>query len=72
MSSRWWEWFDSCEDNLGLCQTNIDAITKLSGGSVIKALQDDKELSFSIMRQTDVGFIPQNYFCKWEVNIDSK
>ena len=42
----------------------------MSGGDVITALDNDNEISFSIIKQTDSGYIPQNYFCKWTVDID--
>ena len=72
-STRWWEWYQYCEDDLGLCQSNIDAVAKLSGGDLSKALHhSDNELSFSIVRQSDVGYIPQNYFCQWKFEIDAK
>ena len=47
---KWWEWFLECEDDLGLCSSNIEAMTKMSGGDVITALDNDNEISFSIIK----------------------
>ena len=57
-----------------MCQSNIGAITKISGGDVIEALDNENEISFTIMNNSEdgLGFIPANYFCRWEVKIDSQ
>ena len=36
---RWWEWYGECTDTLGICNTNAHMQAKMSGGSLIQALE---------------------------------
>ena len=48
-----------------MCSSNLSAISKISDTSAAEALADGSEVSFSIVRPSEVEFIPQNYFCGW-------
>ena len=69
---RWWSYFEYCEDERGLCSTSADTVQKITGGDLSTALKDGNTVGFSIAAASELGFIPQNYFCRWDVNINSK
>lgn len=70
MASRWYRFFEYCEDTLGLCATNSGAIANLAGGDLREGLANGEEVYFSIMRTVEQDIIPKNYFCKWEIDIE--
>ena len=69
---RWWEWFQYCEDELDLCQSSADTIEKITGSDLSDALTNGNEVSFAIAQNADSESIPRNYFCAWDVDINSK
>ena len=66
---RWWRWFESCEDALGLCKSSAGA-QKFSGADAKTLLKDGNEITFSILRATEAGIIPRNYFCSWTLELE--
>ena len=69
---RWWQWFQNCEDNLGLCETRTGETRAFTEQQVTEALNNENEVSFSIVRTDRISEIPTNYYCQWEVKIDKE
>ena len=70
---NWFEFFQSCEDEYKLCNTNSGATPVLDGSNLKNGLFNGGELNFSIMRidgQSIGNDIPRNYFCKWVIDLD--
>lgn len=66
---RWWQWFTQCDDRLGLCHTNIDALQTLSGKNVADTLMQGDKALFSIRKASEDMEIPPNYFCQWSLDL---
>lgn len=68
---RWWQWFEYCDDTLGLCSsTNDQSIRKIGSKQMSSALENQDELIFAMLRPLGgPETIPANYFCRWQVEI---
>ena len=67
----WWQWFEYCDDTLGLCSsTNDQSIRKIGSKQMSSALDNQDELIFAMVRPLGgPETIPANYFCRWQVEI---
>mmetsp|Transcript_8691 Transcript_8691/g.10221 ORF Transcript_8691/g.10221 Transcript_8691/m.10221 type:complete len:108 (-) Transcript_8691:1333-1656(-) len=70
---RWWQWFEYCEDTLGLCSSTNGSIRKINSQQMSASLANEDELSFSMTRPLKgASKIPENYFCRWQIEINKK
>ena len=67
---RWWQWFEYCDDELGMCRTTSGSINQIDSASLTQKLNNQDEVSFKIERTGGSSQIPENYFCRWNVEID--
>ena len=55
-----------------MCETRTGKTRAFTTASVSDALKDENEVSFSIVKPSIIPDIPQNYYCQWEIKIDTE
>jgi len=69
---RWWQWYEHCPDELGICrQAQGSQFLKVDNSAELtKVLQNENEVTLQMVKPPGKIFIPANYLCKWQVDVD--
>ena len=55
-----------------MCETRTGNNRAFTLEQVTNSLENEEEVSFSIVRPSRVPEIPENYYCQWEIKIDQE